>query len=142
MRQTAGIMDLRFLLLLLSLAFCSCVTGGSDNFGLLSRIEKNPDPKAIIGMWHGRGTESSLAVLFRPDGTGIESNYSSDAIMGNQGESLTKFSWEYKGNGIWKAHSPTAWDYSLWTWSIANGNLVRNSGPPWFHSQVYERVTE
>jgi hypothetical protein len=113
---------------------------------LISRAETNPDPRAIVGMWHRNAWEDLAAfrtsVLFRPDGTGLASIYSHDGSGGSEDDVTTPFTWTYQGGGVWKTKAPSSWEFSMGSWRIAEGKLLRNAGVGGVHGQVFERVAE
>jgi hypothetical protein len=133
-------MPSRCLLALFALVLCSCASDSPENFRLRSKADTNPDPIAIVGLWHRRAFRET--VLFRPDGTGIASHYGNDATQGAEDGFVVKFTWEYKGGGVWRAKSARDWSYPMWAWRVADGKLLRNSDPPFSHAQVFERVEE
>lgn len=118
----------------------SCASDHAENRALLAAADQKPNKNAIVGMWHRKAgaltADYRQSVLFRSDGTGIESYYLRDSVWGT-GEGTVTFNWSYDGKGAWRTKSPEHWNYN-WVWRASQGMLIRNAGP---YSHVFVRVS-
>ena len=108
----------------------------SPRFGALrGRVEKNPSPDAIVGMWHRGGHKgyegTRVSLLFRGNGAGMLKDNPVESAYGNLRATVhaadnygnkepVSFTYQYAGNGSWvDSLGATYW--------IANGSLLRQA---------------
>ncbi len=113
---------------LLSLA-TSCAFIDPNYQKLLPLAETNPDPEAIVGMWHRKSTDYIGAIyrqsyLFNRDGTGLLAFHSSDFLLGATEQDLP-FTWKYHGGGVWKSRFTNGASIEL---RLSQGKLLRREG--------------
>jgi hypothetical protein len=124
------------------LTLSSCANFDLEYSKLEAVADTNPKPDAIVGMWHrkatdGWGLQLRQSFLFNRDGTGVDSYYHSDWMIGMQ-EATYKFTWKYAGNGVWRTQSPDISNYD-WEWRISQGKLIRKGS---LAREVMERVAQ
>jgi hypothetical protein len=125
------------------LTLSSCANFDLEYSKLEAVAETNPKPDAIVGMWHrkatdGWGLQLRQSFLFNRDGTGVDSYYHSDWMIG-QAEQTTRFTWNYAGNGVWRTKSTEAHG-ATWELRMSQGKLIRKA--PALAREVLERVPQ
>jgi len=133
---------------------CSCSTTDPNFDALLATAETNPNPDAILGMWHRRidnggnwaiDIKSRTSWLFTADGkcvtrnqTYIDGQLQHYSTGSGEGVQLT---WEYGGDGLWRIKKEEFNTNIIRTFRISNGKLLelfRNGGTTAY--RVFNRV--
>lgn len=121
----------------------SCAGNDREYHSLASAVELNPQPDAIVGMWHrkytdGMGLSITQSLYFRKDHTGYWDHLGVD--VNSHYDQSGHLTWSYGGNGVWKwTTADTSHEYRL-----AGSKLLQMSkgGGIGAGYRVYTRVSE
>ncbi len=131
--------------LLCAVLLSNCVSYDPGYKELKPLAETNPDPKAIVGMWHRAGSqdfrfesgEVRNSLLFKSDGTAMMVYHQRGKLVKEHDQNF-HFFWRYVGGGVWMIRwTQNGPDIDTDLHQIAQGKLLVGG---YLRGDVWKRV--